>query len=362
MVFVFRVDSGFHIGIGHMMRCINLGKELKKLDNNIIFICKNHIGNYADKIKDSFKVYMIDPPFDTTLDQHSWFGSSWEEDASSTMDVVSQILSKYDVIDFLLVDHYCIDYKWEDTMRPYVNNIVVIDDLHNRKHNCDMLIDQNMCDDNVYDNLIPKNCELLLGLKYVILSDRFQNIEPKIHSGKIRRVIITFGGSDFHNLTGWVLEVVKNNKNQISDINQLQFDVIFGSTNINYEKIVSDIHNTKLDKHLNINIYYDINNMDELLQQADMCIGSAGTSTYERLVAGLPTVVITVASNQKGIADKLNEKGLIKHIGYYENVSEHDLIDGMNYYLDNPALIKNLKYSVVDGYGTKRITKKISNL
>ena len=93
----------------------------------------------------------------------------------SELKETENIISKYKKFDSLIVDHYKLDHKWENKMRKFAEKIIVIDDLANRKHDCDFLIDQNLYEDNEsrYEELVNKNTIKLLSPKYAIIKEEF---------------------------------------------------------------------------------------------------------------------------------------------------------------------------------------------
>ena len=138
MNFIFRVDSSSQIGSGHIVRCLTLAKELKKRDYKCKFICRDHNNNLIKKIKkenfevvtlfNSNKLRAVKRNNTKHSNYYSWIGASLKEDVNQTIDVL-----KSEKVDWLVIDHYGIDYKWEKKIRPYVKKIMVIDDLANRK-------------------------------------------------------------------------------------------------------------------------------------------------------------------------------------------------------------------------------------
>ncbi len=329
-----RVDSGYKIGIGHVMRCLNLCKFLNKYDN-INFICRNHDGNIISKILESFHTIILPLKINTTLDHNTWLGTIWENDCN---DIIKLINDNIWNVNLLIIDHYSIDYKWEIKIRPYINKILVIDDISNREHNCDYLLDQNLYFENPYVNLVPKDCKIFLGLQYVILNENFKKIKSinnklithtlindKLINDELKiRINISFWGSDIHNITEKIIDNIIKNKNKIKNFNDIIFDIIVGASNKNYD----NIKNKQL---INFNIYYSVDNMAELLNKTDLCIGATGSSIYERLYLKIPTIAITVADNQINIAKNLDKIDIIKYIGHYNNINYDSLI----YYINN---------------------------
>lgn len=333
MEIFFRVDSGDYIGIGHLMRCINLANYITNtlLVNNISFICKNYNLNCSHLIPKKYKVYEIK-----------------NEDESQDIKDCIKIIGKCDL---LIIDNYDICYKWESKMRPYCNKIIVIDDICNRKHNCDILIDQNMIGKNMYSikNFVNKNTICLLGPKYIILNNLFLKEKPKIIK-KLERIHIFFGGSDHYNMTNSILCVL------IKKYPELIYDIVLSSANQHSKSI-----KCKYNIYENINIFENIKNMANLINQADICIGSTGTSTYERLYLGKPSIVYTFADNQLYIANEYNKLGAVEHFGHYDNFNSKILVNKIQDWIDHPNKIINISEKIkkiVDGHGCDRIINK----
>jgi len=295
MNIIFRVDSSSKIGTGHVMRCLVLAEKLKNRNCNVIFICKNYSGNISDIIIDKgYKLYILEE-------------NNWQHE-----EIRKSITKEKLQINWLIVDHYGLDFEFEYQMYNYVNNIMVIDDLANRKHFCNVLLDQNLSDNtNRYDSLIPQGCKKFLGLEYLLLRDEFKNIPKRIRNDLIKNILVSFGGSDSVNETTKVLEGLKSLQN--TNVN-----VIVGNSNINKYTIKYLCHK------YNYNYYEQINNIAELINKADLAIGAGGISMWERCYLGLPSLVTILADNQiEGVnsADKLR---CIKNLGWYKNVSSED--------------------------------------
>ena len=144
---VFRVDASTKMGSGHVMRCLTLAEELEKNGSDVSFISRAHEGNLNHLIsKKGFQIHELQNSISTKLNKKSikgdnydrWLGATEDKDAQETIKAIG-----IDKPDWLIVDHYALSEKWEKTVRPTVKNIMVIDDLANRSHDCDMLLDQN---------------------------------------------------------------------------------------------------------------------------------------------------------------------------------------------------------------------------
>jgi UDP-2,4-diacetamido-2,4,6-trideoxy-beta-L-altropyranose hydrolase len=176
-----RTDASSDIGTGHVMRCLALAEELKDKTAEVLFICREMPGHLADYIKEKgFLVSLLQSSENReilitdigALPHANWLGTTWEQDTQETY----QILNKKPFWDWLIVDHYALDVRWDKSQRSFVNNIMVIDDLADRQHDCDILLDQNLYEgmELRYQELVPGTCKQLIGPKYALLRREFR--------------------------------------------------------------------------------------------------------------------------------------------------------------------------------------------
>lgn len=236
MKVVFRVDSSLQIGSGHLMRCLTLAERLKKEnDADVYFVMRALSGNLIDLVKQK-KFSVLELPQAgscTALSGYAkWLTVTQEQDAAETIASMKAI----GTLDVLVIDSYAIDIKWESILRPHVKKIMVIDDLANRKHDCDILLDQNeyLNKDKRYEGLLPQNCKLLLGARYAILREEFYKAREKmrLRDGKIKNILVFFGGSDPSNETLKALKAIVLLQRQ-----DIRVNVIVGQSNPNKEAI-----------------------------------------------------------------------------------------------------------------------------
>ncbi|MBP2655030.1 MAG: pseudaminic acid biosynthesis-associated protein PseG [Firmicutes bacterium] len=294
MKVVFRCDASMRLGMGHLMRCLTLATVLFRAGATISFVCRKSAVDLTARLRSrGFEVALIGNEDTDEIVPVS-------EDARET----AAILADFQQVDWLVVDHYALGADWELVQRKYARNIMVIDDLANRRHDCDILLDQNLfADANMrYQGLLPDGCRPLLGPHYALLRQEFMEYRnnSRINTSK-KRLFVSFGGGDFTNETAKVLNAIRD-----ADFTELVVDVVIGAANLNYDKIAelcASISNVKL--------YREVDNMAELMAAADFCIGGGGSTTWERCCIGLPSIVITVALNQIEPMQQLAEAGAI---------------------------------------------------
>ena len=336
MNITFRTDSSLQIGSGHVMRCLTLADELRQRGADIMFVCREHPGNMIPLIEaKGYPVVRLaqteaeyaEAPED--LGHAAWLGVAWQQDAAETIIAVRDAHPQW-----LVIDHYALDYRWEQMLRHHVEKIMVIDDLADRPHDCDLLLDQNLYEgmETRYDNLVPKSCHKLLGPKYALLRPEFAVARKNLRErdGQVKRVLVFFGGVDPTNETEKTLQALTG----ISD-RQFDVDVVVGGGNLHKEQI------NKICA-ANDGFYYhcQVDNMAELMAAADLAIGAGGATTWERCALGLPTLVIVVAENQSALTMFGAEKGLFFYLGEAASVSSNCIKDTINVFLYSPAALR----------------------
>lgn len=329
---VIRVDSGLVIGSGHLMRCITLAKNLmKKADLRCIFVARGHQYNFNEVItRNGFKVVLLDKP-STCKNYSAWLGTSQDNDARQTHKALKN--NGITKVDILIVDHYALDIQWESQFRQIAKKIVVIDDLANRKHCCDILLDQNMAPhfSTRYDDLIPKGCKKFLGIAYCLLRDDFFTAKVSIKvRERLNNVLIFFGGVDKNNATLSLLHVLEKELGVFRTIN-----VVVGQSN----PYKHQIHAFCL-RFNNCNYLEQVSNMAEIIALSDIAIGAGGATTGERIFLGLPSIVFSLADNQVEVARYLDENEYITYLGDQREIMTCDIVFELKRYVRFPDLLK----------------------
>jgi UDP-2,4-diacetamido-2,4,6-trideoxy-beta-L-altropyranose hydrolase len=348
MKIIIRADSSFNIGSGHIMRCLTLATELSKRGHFVEFVCRELPGNLIHYIEHAgFTVYTL--PYNTTLNIKKTIYESlneiWEEDARLTKDILKRINAR-----IVILDHYSFDEKWENEIYQYVNQILVIDDLENRKHNCDFLLDQNFffLKKNRYIELLDQKTMKLFGPSFALLRDEFLLNRKKIEDKSIKNILIYFGASDITQETKKVLKALIN----LSSTYELIIDVIIGISNREYEELKREFS-----MHKHISFYTQTNEFSSFMKKADLCIGAGGSTTWERCCIGLPSIVIPVAENQIIPMKELNKANAIILMEATNDFKRYE--EKIKSVLDMPVreLQKICKagFAIFDGLGVKRV-------
>jgi UDP-2,4-diacetamido-2,4,6-trideoxy-beta-L-altropyranose hydrolase len=351
-----RVDASCSIGHGHVVRCLTLAEALRKRDAEVVFVCREHEGHLCGLIKEQgfpiFRLPMMDAQCSDTRSHAAWLGASWQEDAEQTRVAIH---ASGQNPDWLVVDHYGLDQRWERSLRPYAARIMVIDDLADRVHDCDVLLDQNVVADidTRYAGKVPRSCVLLLGPAYALLQPLYAELHDRVlpREGPIRHIFIYFGGADRSNLTGRSLAAVMRLNRQDIDV-----DVVIPADSPHADNVLQQAAG-----HSNIHIHRNLPTLASLMAGADLAIGAGGATSWERLCLGLPSLVVTLASNQLPVAVELSNRGLIRWIGHADEVSETRIANALQGFLNDgiPADWLSDHRHLVDGHGGRRVCESM---
>lgn len=348
----FRVDSSTQIGTGHVMRCLTLAKELKKDGHSIYFICRLHNGHLCNLITgENFKVIKLNKPLiyksSSNLSKHaSWLGASPKQDIQETINMVDSSQVQFD---WIIIDHYAIDKYWETEIRKYIPRIMVIDDIADREHDCDILLDQNYYQNanTRYTNLVSADCTLLLGPKYTLLRDEFIDLQklPK-YPKEYKSILIFYGGSDPTNETLKAINAI-----QMIQSATLKIHVVVGPSNPNKALI-----KRRCEKY-NYIFHYNINYIAKLIYEADFAVCAGGSITWERYCLGTPALLTAIADNQIPLCENIKTLGIDQYLGVSEVVTENHIKDEVLSFLKKNDLYDLSKKSknFVDVNGKLRV-------
>ena len=162
-----RVDASKKIGSGHLIRCRSLARSLQSIGCDVCFCGRISDLRLRQSLSSEFRILelsldnldLINPSIGV------WLPVSELEDAFQTAAALNDApLWKPD---WLVVDHYGLSADWQKQMRLFYPSvkIAVIDDLADRHHDPDLLIDDNThCGDlaTPYLSLLPADRETLL--------------------------------------------------------------------------------------------------------------------------------------------------------------------------------------------------------
>jgi len=320
---VFRVDAGLDIGTGHVMRCLTLADALRQQKAKVdasrnasdevrtIFVTRAHRGHIIPEIIGcGHRVVTLPGNTDQPYGRHpappdhaSWLEADWRSDAADTRQIL-----EYTNADWLVTDHYALDRCWQEAALPHGVRLLVLDDLADRPHVADVLLDQNAgrrAED--YDGLVPAFCDTLIGPMRALLRPEFawhraRALARREVMERPKRLLITLGGIDRYNATGKVLEALA----QAPAAVWLEVSVVIGGN----APALAEVQAQAAAMPMSVEVAVNVSDMAERMTQADLCIGAAGSTAWERCALGLPTLQIALADNQMEAAEFMACNGL----------------------------------------------------
>lgn len=354
---VVRTDSSALIGTGHLVRCLTLAEHLRETGWHVDFVCRDLPGNLIDVLRErGFDVAVLPSPVNSSgrseipnESYDDWLGVPWEQDVRETLSAVN---ARYVRPDWLIVDHYALDRRWEEQLAEHVGALFVIDDLANRPHSCRVLLDHNLNAQGEarYANLVPPNCRLLCGPAYALLRPEFHRVAQGMRErdGRVRRILIFFGGVDATGETLKACEAVMALSGAV-----LEADVVVGIANPHSEQI-----RVMCGRDSRFSFHGQVCNMAELMAAADLAIGAGGTTSWERAFLGLPTIVIPVAENQLPGSEALAAAGAVWNLGFHTGITSGEIARVLKAVMADPEEVRRRSRAsrqLVDGGGVQRV-------
>lgn len=322
MRIAFRADASVVLGSGHVMRCLTLAETLQQQGDEVSFLCREEPGHMAELIRQKgFSCHLLAA------------GLTPVEDAARCSTVLSA------GVDLLLVDHYRLDARWESVMRAHTRALAVIDDQADRCHDCDLLLDQNLFPDmkQRYRGKVPSGCRLLLGPEFALLREEFHRLAALTpeRDGRLRRLLLFFGGSDPDDLTGRALAELDGLEPPLCG------DVVIGSGNPQLARLRSRCAESRGRWLLHV----QTERMAELMAAADLALGAGGSSHWERCRLGLPSLIVTVAANQVPATALLHQRGACHWLGEVTELAGTPFRDTVERYRAEPEALRRMSHA-----------------
>lgn len=333
----FRCDASPMIGAGHVMRCLTLADACRTHGWHCHFACTPETPDLIPALAESGHSILTD------------------QDIQNSQG------------DLLIVDHYDLDYEYEHSMRQNFKHIMVIDDLPERSHDCDILLDQTYGrDPEDYLSRVPEKCKIVTGAEHALLRPQFANSRKKAierrqkNHGDIKNILVAPGNANLDDVTQKIIGALSQ-----YDGDSLQVHIVLGSKANNLQEVIAliEILNAKADHAYRL--YTDVQDMAKMIIEADLAIGAAGTTSWERCCLGLPTLLIELAYNQKDIVTALAAQGAVINLGWHKDLQDKIILDTLFEIKSSPEKWQELSeqsFKICDGLGTERVMNVMETL
>lgn len=334
-----------------------LAESLKARGAEVVFVCRPAAGDLCAEIeRRGFGVCRL-PVTDTThedaRDATAEAVVDWTRDAEETRRALAGLDR---ATDWLIVDHYSLDARWERRVSEAAGRVMVIDDLADREHDCDALLDQNLVAASAerYVGKVPARCAMMIGPRYALLQRTYRERRPQcsVREGAVRRVCVSFGGGDVSIITSRTLAALMR-----LDRPDIAIDVVVPRAQAPALAALAA-------GRPNVHVHSDVPTLAPFFGQADLALGAAGTTTWERLCMGLPSLVVTLAANQLPIAEELRRRDLARWLGDANAIDESAILRAIAEVLERglDRAWSERCFAAVDGLGAERVASALSGI
>ncbi len=336
-------DASPSIGGGHVMRCITLAGELHQQGWAIGFAATPETRQtVADILPDWLEHFPLS--------------------AGDETNPASLRLFAPNGCNLLLIDNYKLDVKYEGKLRGWAESIAVIDDLANRSHDCDVIVDQTPDRSAAdYTKLVPPTCSILCGNDYMLLRSEFarrrlSGLRTPEDRFPPRRIVVFMGLGDPDCLSLLALKAITE-----SQLNA-EVRVFLGNSSPTVAGVLKYAAANSA-----VKAYINAQNMSGHLDWADLAIGTAGTSSWERCCLALPTIALTITDrehdNQRATSEALSRHGGSLNLGEGTKTSTTALVDALRKLASDSEYFKSMSISAAnlcDGLGAPRVAMHLA--
>jgi UDP-2,4-diacetamido-2,4,6-trideoxy-beta-L-altropyranose hydrolase len=360
---VFRTDASLEIGTGHVMRCLTLAETLRARGAACAFVCRELPGHRIDEVRRrgfDTRVLAPDEPDAPGANAESagygrWLGVAPQVDAAATLQVLRE-----GSVDWLVVDHYALDHEWEHALRPAADRVLVIDDLADRRHDCDLLLDQNLgSTSGDYRGLVPDGCALLCGPEFALLRPEFAQLRARSLADRasrtLARILVSMGGVDQANATGQVLDALAAGNLPPGT----EVTIIMGSAAPWLGQVRAQAEQLRSARDLEVEIAVDVADMAARMAASDFAIGAAGSTSWERCCMGLPAALVVLADNQARLCRELAAAGAAFELGTPGDIAR-TLPPVLDTIAQEPGRLADMSVAaaaICDGHGAEKVAR-----
>lgn len=353
---VIRADASLQIGAGHVIRCMTLADELRNRGAQVTFVCRDLPGNLNAVLKESgYSTVILPGIYAQTMACSAAEEQEGVSDAKQTIKGLKE--SRFD---WVIVDHYHLDECWEMRLRPYAKHLLVVDDLADRMHVCDVLLDPTYGGTaDRYRGYLNAEALSLCGSQFAILRPQFLSFRPVSARNtsliEKMRVHVFFGSSDLAGHT------FRFSRLLLENFEGLRISAVVGQKYGPLDQLQC-LANEFEGRFL---WQQDVSEMAASMGECDVALGAPGGATWERAALGLPSVYLAVSHSQKRVLENLESSGLCRYLGPADEMTSYDFIKGMRDYLsDSNGLgrMSELGMRAVDAKGVLRVADAMEQM
>lgn len=341
-MFIVRADGNAKIGAGHLMRCLTVGEAVQRyadqinagtaFGDGILFLCADE-DSAALVERHGFRAGVLYADYrQPEAELAAW--ESWVKGGTNT----------------ILVDSYYVTDAYLSAVSRY-GTVYLMDDMQRHAYPVSGVINYNLFADRaVYEALYcAGNVRLCLGGDYIPLREQFRGVSYHVEEA-VENVLLTTGGADADNIAGVILDGIYRE--------DIIYHVLVGRFSPHFESWQQRARAAQ-----NIRIYFDVQNMAELMCRCDLAVSAGGSTLYELAAVGVPFVCFSYAENQEALVEYLGRAQAACSAGAWHRAAA-DTMERLRQHFERLCGSRALRqqYSVrerrlVDGRGAYRLAK-----
>jgi UDP-2,4-diacetamido-2,4,6-trideoxy-beta-L-altropyranose hydrolase len=335
-----RADASVEIGSGHVMRCLALAQAWQDAGGDVVF-CEAQSTAALDETVSSEGVRLV----------HLAASLDSLQDATQTAEIARAHNARW-----LVVDGYHFDADYQKHLKNRGFKVLFLDDdVCCDRYYADLVVNQNLdADESLYAH--HQGCgRLLLGTKYVLLRREFSSRKKWKRNpvSAVRKILITMGGSDPHNVTEMAIRALREIEGFDLDVT-----VVVGANNPHMGSLLK----AKSQVLANIELRRNVSGMAEVIASADLAVSAGGGTGYELIFLQVPTILITVAENQRAACRSLGQSKVVIDAGWFHALDSEQLARPIREIIETEKLRQTLMENcrhVVDAKGAARVVQSM---
>ncbi len=336
---LFVADGSPEIGTGHIVRCLSLLMELRKRGHACYWVLKETTPSLVDQIRRVANGV-------TCVDRDLSHDEVWEFVLNCIRD---------QEIDFAVSDHYSTTLRHFEAILKTGSRLLIVDDIADRQYTGNLLLNPNNDNTAVYQGRTIRMDRFMLGPKFALLKPEFADLEERPqYRDQIRRILLTMGGADRHNLTLEVLKAI------LPIAEGWAIDVVLGPCYPHAESL--RLLSEKAPR--TVVLHQGVTSLLSLMRMAGLMICAAGSTVWEGCRTGLPMVIIQSADNQNLVVDQLVRSRAAVFLGRREAISEALIRDTCRRVMQDVQEQRRLSDAcrgLVDGRGAERVVLEMEH-
>jgi len=341
MSMLIRTDGNTEIGTGHVMRCLTLGLKWREVTGGDVR-CVSAVSS---------------PSVERMLAENGIAVNRLEDvvpggsgDIRGTVRLVGEMR-----LGVVVLDGYRFGGDFQSALRETGAATLFIDDfVHADWYHAEYVLNQNVyARSGMYERRDP-DTKLLLGTRYALLRPEFRKYRVKRGDvpERAENVLVTLGGGDPGNFTSKVMEALKRVPGALSVI------VVAGSANPHLEALRDAAGGMD-----GWRVLRGVRNMAELMSGSDMAVSAGGTTSWELLCLGVPTVMLVTAENQRMTVEHLGKAGAVVNAGSARSVGVDELAEKIAALAGDRRRrmeMRRKSMEMVDGKGAGRVVEVLT--